>query len=165
MLPLLLAADTVNAVDPRRFNRDIRSMLWDKCFACHGPDQVNRKSTLRLDEEARAKAVLGKNRFGIVPEHSKQSEVFKRISHQTPALRMPPTCSWRLLPPAEVETLRRWIEEGAGRESHCAFQPLVKPSLPSPAHHEWARTPVDLFVLDALEKAKLTPTREAVCAV
>src|SRR5688572_5194210 len=84
LLPLTVAAAEV------RFNRDVRPILSDRCYACHGPDSNSRKSELRLDSEGAAKADLQKGRRGIVAGSPEQSEVFKRITSANQALRMPP---------------------------------------------------------------------------
>src|SRR4051794_21520253 len=73
-----------------QFNRDIRPILSDRCFACHGPDRNNRKASLRLDREEEAKAALKGNRFAIVPGSPEKSEIYKRITSTSQALRMPP---------------------------------------------------------------------------
>src|SRR3954467_1135409 len=94
-----------------QFNRDIRPILSDRCFACHGPDRNNRKANLRLDIEAEAKAALKGNRFAIVPGKPEQSEVFRRITSTSKTLRMPPAyLGHDALPQHEIALLRTWIE-------------------------------------------------------
>src|SRR5947208_87507 len=75
---------------PIEFNRDIRPILSDRCYSCHGPDKASRKSPLRLDQEASAKADLGKGRFAVVPHDPARSEIVRRITSTSPALRTPP---------------------------------------------------------------------------
>src|SRR5215813_12001247 len=82
-------ATAVSAAD-LTFNKDIRPILSDRCYACHGPDRNNRKANFRLDVEADAKADRGKGKFGIVPGHADQSEIYKRITSTNKTLRMPP---------------------------------------------------------------------------
>ena len=115
--PLLAAAQSVE------FNRDVRPLLSDKCFVCHGPDEEARKAKLRLDTREGA---LGELRFGghaVVPGDAESSELFLRISTEHAEDRMPPAESGKSLAEEEVELLRRWIEEGAKWQEHWAFVP------------------------------------------
>ncbi len=113
----------VLGVESVQYNRDIRPILSDNCFECHGPDAAKRKADLRLDigDEGKSVVVAGK------PE---ASELFKRISHSDSQEKMPPEDSGRVLTESEVETLRRWIEQGARWEKHWAFIPPIRPPLP-----------------------------------
>jgi hypothetical protein len=107
---------------PVEFNRDVRPILSDRCFACHGPDAGNRKSPLRLDIEADAKKDLGRGRRGIVPGDPSASGVLQRVTSANKALRMPPAYAGHdALPESDVATLRRWIEQGAPWEAHWSF--------------------------------------------
>src|SRR5579862_7702153 len=104
--PLLVAGGSVE------FNRDVRPILSDKCYTCHGPDS-GKKLPLRLDSEAAAKADLGGGRHAIVDGQPDQSELVKRITAEKPAMRMPPAYSALKLSDTDVATLRQWIAEGA----------------------------------------------------
>src|SRR5580704_10988782 len=95
------------------FNRDVRPILSDKCFTCHGPDAVAKKIPFRLDSEASAKADLGRGRHAIVDGDVTASELIGRIAAEKPALRMPPAYSGLKLTDHEVETLRNWVAQGA----------------------------------------------------
>ena len=105
-----------------QFNREVRPILSDRCFACHGPDAAARGIKLRLDSEGAAKADLG-GRFAIVPGDVAKSEMIRRITAAEPARRMPPVASGRTLTPAEIDLIQRWIEQGAKWEKHWSFIP------------------------------------------
>ena len=104
------------------FNRDIRPLLSDKCFTCHGPDKARRLTKLRFDVEAEAKQDLG-GRFAIVPGDAAKSEMVRRITAADPARRMPPVASGRTLTAREIELIQNWIEQGAKWENHWSFNP------------------------------------------
>ncbi|MFM8395240.1 MAG: DUF1549 domain-containing protein, partial [Acidobacteriota bacterium] len=144
-----------------RFNRDIRPILSDKCYSCHGPDASSRKSRLRLDSESGAKAPLSGGRRAIIPGDPEQSELIRRITHSDPALRMPPIGSPHALTPAEIEILTVWIRQGAQWESHWAFIPPVRPELPAIKNRRWARNEIDYFILARLEQSGVEPAPEA----
>ena len=104
------------------FNRDVRPILSDRCFLCHGPDPANRQADLRLDD--RSSAVASGT---IVPGDSAASELFARISQSDPALLMPPPDSGKALTAEQIEVLRRWIDAGAPFAEHWAFLPPERP--------------------------------------
>jgi hypothetical protein len=117
---------------PLEFNRDVRPILSDRCFACHGPDAGNRKSPLRLDSEAEAKKDLGRARFAIVPGDPQKSLLFQRVTSSNDALRMPPKYAGHApLPPTDIATLKRWIEQGAPWQAHWSFVPPRRPASPA----------------------------------
>src|SRR4051794_4602263 len=105
----MLAASAGRLVE---YNRDVRPILSDKCFACHGPDAAAKKIPFRLDREAAAKADLGGHR-AIAEGDASASTLVQRITAEKPALRMPPVYSGLKLTDAEIETLKTWIEQGA----------------------------------------------------
>src|ERR1700684_1553099 len=132
------------------FNRDIRPIFSDRCYTCHGPDQANRKSKLRLDIEAGAKADLG-GHFGIVPGDPSKSEVVKRITADENR-RMPPAWAGAArLSDRQIDLLTRWIRQGAVWQKHWSFIPPVRPALPEVSDGGWPRTAIDGFVLARLE--------------
>ena len=144
------------------FNRDVRPILSDRCFSCHGPDRAARKSALRLDLESSAKADQGKGRFGIVPGDAARSEVFKRVSSDNRTLRMPPAYMGHdRLSDRDIETIRRWIEEGAEYQPHWSFLPPKRPSPPEVKDAGWMRNAIDRFILARLEREGLAPSPEA----
>ncbi|MCC6292093.1 MAG: DUF1553 domain-containing protein [Bryobacterales bacterium] len=161
-LGLALAAGLCAQAAEVRFNRDVRPILSDRCYACHGPDPGARKSKLRLDIESQAKADLGGGRFGIVPGEPDRSGVLQRVLTSNKALRMPPAyLGHAALKPGEIATLRQWIAEGAHYQSHWSFIPPVKAPLPEVRGADWARTPIDRFVLARLEREGLHPSPPA----
>lgn len=156
-LAALLPALSFGAVE---FNRDIRPILSDKCFACHGPDAESRKIRLRLDSEAASRADLG-GKFAVVPGDSSKSELIRRVTAEKPALRMPPPHAPVKLTPDEIEKLRAWIDSGAKWQKHWAFLPPERPAAPAVRNLAWTRNPIDAFVLARLEKEGLQPSSEA----
>jgi len=145
-----VAADTA----PVEFNRDVRPILSDTCFTCHGPDKAKRKSDLRLDLEAEAKRV-------IVSGKPDKSELFRRISSTEASEQMPPPKHPRKLSVEQIATVKRWIEQGAQWQSHWAFIAPVRPDVSKVSNKEWVRNPIDAFVLKRLEREKLQPSAEA----
>jgi hypothetical protein len=144
------------------FNRDIRPILSDKCFTCHGPDQANRKSPLRLDIESAAKAELGRGRFALVPGNPGRSEVYRRITSENKVLRMPPEYLGReRLKDGEIELIRRWIERGAEYQQHWSLIPPKRPAPPEVRDGSRVRNEIDRFVLSRLEREGLQPSPEA----
>ena len=120
----IAAAALCVAAQPVEFNRDVRPILSDRCFDCHGPDAANRKSPLRLDTEAEAKKDLGGGRRGIVPGDAAKSLLYQRIVSTNKALRMPPAYAGHAaLPAADIETLKKWIDQGAPWQAHWSFVP------------------------------------------
>ncbi|MDE2962302.1 MAG: DUF1549 domain-containing protein, partial [Acidobacteriota bacterium] len=142
------------------FDRDIRPLLTDRCYACHGPDEAARLTELRFDTREGTFADLGGYR-AIVPGHPERSEMFKRITAGEEALRMPPAYSGLELNDKEIELIRLWIEQGARWQRHWSFIPPERPSLPKVAGEGWTRNPIDFFVLDRLRKEQLTPSAQA----
>lgn len=142
------------------FNRDIRPILSDTCYKCHGPDKAKRKADLRLDLESGAKAKLG-DHFVIVPGQPSMSELVRRITTSDPDDHMPPADAGRLLTPRQVEMLRRWVEQGAKWQAHWSFIPPARPAIPRASNPGWVRNPVDNFILARLEREGLQPSPEA----
>ena len=125
--PLLPVQAAPRKVD---FNRDVRPILSDNCFSCHGFDAKKREAELRLDTPEGAYAAHdGVQAFK--PGDPAQSEALRRILAQDPDEVMPPPKSHKKLTPAQVDTLRRWIDEGAVYQRHWSFEPLLKPTPPA----------------------------------
>ncbi|HZT31063.1 MAG TPA: DUF1553 domain-containing protein [Bryobacteraceae bacterium] len=143
------------------FNRDIRPILSDNCWTCHGPDATAKHVPMRLDSEKAAKADLGGGRHAVVEGHPEASLMIQRITAPEKARRMPPVYSGRTLSPAEIETLRTWIAQGAQWQKHWAFLPPRRPDLPKVQHANWPKNPIDYFVLERLEREGLAPSPEA----
>jgi hypothetical protein len=142
------------------FNRDVRPILSDKCFRCHGPDAASRAADLRLDVREAVTAIRD-GHAAVVPGKPEASELFKRITTADTDTRMPPADSELVLTAAEREVLRRWIAEGAEYEPHWAFVPPHKAAPPKVQNAAWVRNPIDAFVLARLEREKLSPSPEA----
>ena len=138
-----------------RFDRDIRPILSDRCFQCHGPDRKNRESELRLDQEDVAKKVA------IVPGEARKSELVARITSEDATDRMPPPDSNKELTAEEIATLTRWIEQGAQWSPHWSFLPPKADPLPADANKTWPRNVIDRFVLASLDRRGLAPSLEA----
>ncbi len=144
------------------FNRDIRPVLSDQCFACHGPDASKRKTKLRFDTEAGARIDLGKGRFAIVPGDPERSELVRRIASTDTAVRMPPAYAGRdPLKSAEIDRIRRWIVQGARWQPFWSFIPPRRPAAPAVRDEKWVRNPIDRFILARLEREGLHPSTEA----
>lgn len=166
MRPLLLAgclwlAGTAGADEPPvDFNRDVRPILSDYCFQCHGPDASERQADLRLDTSAGA---LGPRDNGpaVVPGQPDQSPLLQRILAADEAERMPPPDTQRRVSPEAVATLRRWIAQGAAWQEHWSFLPPATPAPPTVARRDWVHNPIDAYVLARLEQAGLAPSPPA----
>lgn len=140
------------------FGKQIRPILSDRCYFCHGPDAGKRKADLRLDTEEGARAALEDGKFAIAPGDVAHSEVFRRISSTDPDEKMPPPKSKLSLTEAEIALIGKWIEEGAKYEKHWAFEPLKKVDVPEVKDAGgWARNEIDRFVLARLESENLGP--------
>ncbi len=162
ILTTVAALSRVLAGTEIEFNRDVRPILSDRCYACHGPDKGNRKTRMRLDIEADAKAELGKGRFAIVPGSAEKSELYKRIVSTKPTERMPPAyLGHDRLPDAQIAILKKWLDEGAKYQQHWSFLPPVKSDPPAVVDSNWPRNEIDRFILARLEKEGLKPSPEA----
>ena len=143
------------------FNRDIRPILSDNCYACHGPDSGKRKAGLRLDLKEAALAKLKSDNFAIVPGDPAKSALIARITNKDEDERMPPLKTGKHLTDAQIDLLRRWIVQGAVWQGHWSFIKPERPSPPATTGKRWARNPIDQFILARIEKEKLKPSPEA----
>jgi hypothetical protein len=141
------------------FERQIRPILSENCFQCHGPDADGRQANLRLDQRETAFAARPHG-APIVASNSAGSLLYKRITEPNAALRMPPVYSRRSLTPDQIALLKRWIDEGAIWKEHWSFQPPVEPKLPSVTNPAW-RSPIDRLLLANLEAKGLAPAAAA----
>ncbi len=155
-LLLLLPA----AAAPVDFTTQIRPILSDNCFACHGPDPETVKAELRLDLRARA-LKGGETRPAIVPGKPAESLLLERITAHDADDLMPPPKKKNRLKPEQVQLLTRWIEEGAPWGEHWAFQPPKRPAIPAVKNTAWPQNPIDHFVLARLEAEGLEPSPPA----
>ncbi|MBN8246055.1 MAG: DUF1553 domain-containing protein [Verrucomicrobia bacterium] len=144
------------------FNRDVRRILSENCFQCHGPDAGagGTKKALRLDLPEAALAPRG-DRTAIVAGDPGRSELVRRIVTEDPDDHMPPPDSGKTLTQDEVALLKRWIAEGAAYSRHWAYVPPQRPELPAVQETAWPRNPVDRFILARLEAEGLKPSPEA----
>jgi len=141
------------------YNFDVRPILSDKCFACHGPDVNKRAEDLRLDTpEGAFKALKDrKNEFAIVPNNLEKSVLYQKITAKDSTELMPPLDSNLKLSSYEIQILKKWIEQGAAYEPHWAFVAVDKPELPKLKNADWVNNEIDYFVLQKLQDVGLTP--------
>ena len=162
---LLLAVVAVQAQEPVSFSREIRPILSDNCFSCHGPDEQQRKAGLRLDVREAALKAAKSGAFAIVPGDVKKSALLKRVNSSDLDEVMPPPKSHKVLTSAQKLKLRQWIAQGAKYEEHWSFVAFAPVKLPAVRRKDWPRNPLDHFVLSRLESAALAPSTEAAKAV
>ncbi len=149
-LPAVFAADS-KGID---FNRDIRPILSDNCFYCHGPDDTTRMAGIRLDTKEGALAAL-------TPGKPETSRLYLRVAHADPKRRMPPPSAGRTLTAAQIELIQKWIASGAEWKMHWSYEKPERKPLPVTKDKKWAKNPIDHFVLARLEQESLTPSAEA----
>jgi len=166
-LQLLMAGSMVYAAEPPSaldFNRDIRPILSNNCFRCHGPDEAERQGSgdqgLRLDTREGATADLGGSR-AIVLGDPAASSLIARITTSDPDLLMPPRDTGKHLTADEIDRLKTWIAQGAGYAKHWSYEPPQRAAVPTVKHPGWSNHPVDQFLFSRLEREGLTPQPEA----
>ena len=157
---LASCAISAASADTIQFNRDIRPLLSDACFQCHGPDKNSREADLRLDLEAAAKADLG-GYFGIVPGDAEASEIYQRMITTDHDDLMPPEESGKSLTPEEIALIKKWIEQGAPWQGHWAYVKPERAEPPTVKNTQWPQSPIDYFILERLEREGLRPAAEA----
>jgi mono/diheme cytochrome c family protein len=157
---VLLSSPGVTGAAPPDFQRDVRPILSSACFHCHGPDDEQREADLRLDTREGAVADLG-GYAAIAPGLPGESELLARVLSEDPDARMPPPESGDTLTAEQIDTLRTWIEAGAGWSEHWAFVAPRRPLLPEVADASWVAHPIDAFILARLEAEGLKPSPEA----
>ncbi|HEX6964019.1 MAG TPA: DUF1549 domain-containing protein, partial [Lacipirellula sp.] len=150
-MPLAAAAEA-----PVDFNRDVRPILAENCFHCHGADAAQRKAELRFDDRS-SPLEIG----AIVPGKPAESSLIERISTGDPDLRMPPPDSHRRLTRQQIELLTRWVAQGADYEAHWAFQTARRPEPPRVERGDWPQNDVDRFILSRLAAQGLAPSPRA----
>jgi len=155
------AADSPQGQAKLDFNRDIRPILSDKCFACHGPDDSKRKAGLRLDTPEGALKPTASGGRAVVPGQLAESELVARITSDDAEEVMPPPATGKALTTAERDRLKAWVEQGGSYNRHWAFIPPKRPATPAVANPKWARNPIDAFVLARLDRERLAPAPEA----
>lgn len=151
------SADTIS------FNRDVRPILSNNCFLCHGFDEAARASDLRLDLREAAVAER-RGSAAIVPGDPDASLIVQRMEAHDPLDKMPPPDSERSVTAEQIATIRAWIKAGAEYEAHWSYEPVVRPEVPTIApegFEDWAKNPVDAFVLRRLSEKGFLPSPEA----
>lgn len=145
------------------YNYDIKPILSDKCFACHGPDNNTREAGLRLDTEEGAYKALAESpgKHAVVPGKPHISEAFLRITSDDESIKMPPTAANLPLSNFEIDLIERWIEQGAVYKPHWAFTAPKKPEVPQQDKIKWGNNEIDNFVLDKMTKSGFKPSPEA----
>ncbi len=154
------SSDTASG--PVLFNRDIRPILSDRCYACHGPDKANRKTTMHFDNEDAARTPLASGGLAFVGGDLAKSVMYQRITSDDEAFRMPPAyMGYAKLSAQEIDLIKRWIEQGAKWQKHWSLiSPEAAPQ-PQVMHTQWPRDAIDYYVLARLEHEGLTPSPEA----
>jgi hypothetical protein len=152
------AAEPGKGVD---FDREIRSILSDKCFACHGPDPKRRKGELRLDTPEGTFGETPAGNRAVVPGKLEDSELYRRITSEDDDERMPPPKSGKSLTQAERDRLKAWIEAGAPYQRHWAFVPPTRPDVPKAGDPSWVKSPIDAFILARHDSEGLKPSPQA----
>ena len=162
-LALLFArADAAPATGKVDFNRDIRPIMSDTCFHCHGNDEQSRKGKLRLDSRAEALKAGKSGEVAVVPGKPDQSEIIKRIFAKDEDDLMPPKSAHKDLTPQQKELFRRWVAEGAEYQGHWAFSAPKRPTVPKAQSSKLkVQNPIDNFILARLAQEKLPPSPEA----
>ena len=157
----VLAGEGGAPSQPVDYNRDIRPILSNYCYACHGPDGEQRKADLRLDRKEDALGELPSGERAVVPGDLKHSALIARVTSTDEDQMMPPKEVGKRLSADQVAILRRWVEQGAAWKPHWSFIAPHRPELPAIGNKNWARNSIDYFILARLEKEGLSPSREA----
>ena len=160
---VLVPVEPAVGAENLEFNRDIRRILSENCFQCHGPDAGEKKGGkkgLRLDLAESALARRG-NHAAIVPGHPEQSEMVRRITASDADDLMPPPDSGKSLKPSDVALLKQWISQGAAYAQHWAYVPPRRPALPVVREADWPKNPIDRFILARLEREGQSHAEEA----
>lgn len=145
----------VNADEKLDYNRDVRPILSENCFFCHGPDEEHRQADLRLDEAEAAKE------YALVPGSASESEFFQRIVSDDADLRMPPADSGKELTEKQIQILETWIDQGAEYSPHWSYVPPQEHPIPDVQDTAWPKSPIDRFLLARLEAEGLKPAPPA----
>lgn len=161
-LTLSVLARTAGAAEKTalEYDRDVRPILSENCFHCHGQDSKKRMAGLRLDTFEAATA-NHQGRVPLVPGQPAASGIFQRITAEQKSRRMPPLSSNRSLTGEQIAILKRWIEEGGKYAKHWAFVPPVRPAVPQVTHSDWVKQPIDAFIRQRLQAEGLQPSRAA----
>ncbi|MFK8111591.1 MAG: PSD1 and planctomycete cytochrome C domain-containing protein [Rubripirellula sp.] len=162
--PAILVLALLSSVaigDDLQFNRDVRPILSNHCFTCHGPDSATREGGVRLDQRESATATGDSGNRAIVPGDFTASELIERITSTDPDVRMPPEDGPKALDAKQIATLKTWIQSGAEYQSHWAFVPVAEVAVPKTTGSPWPRNAIDHFVFARLHEKNRKPATEA----
>ena len=155
------ASKSTDAAATVDFNRDIRPILSENCYKCHGPDDEARKAKLRFDVQGEALKPAKSGSIAIVPGSPEKSELIARVTATDPDDRMPPLKTGKKLTAAQTESLRKWIAQGAKYATHWAYVKPARPVPPMVKNTRWSHNGIDQFILARLEKEHLQPSSPA----
>ena len=144
-----------------RFDHDVRPILSNHCWSCHGQDESARQAGLRLDQRDAALVAGESGNAAIVPGKPAESELIKRIHSHDPEVLMPPANAKKSLTEQQKLILEQWVKEGAEFTAHWAYTPPIRPEVPKTKQNSWPKNPIDAFVLKRLEDGQLSPREEA----
>ncbi len=156
-----LTLPSAHAQQRVRFDHDVRPILSNHCWSCHGPDEVARQAGLRLDRLDSATAASDSGRIAIVPGKPADSELIARINSHDADTQMPPASAKKPITDQQKLVLQQWIEQGAEFTSHWAYTSPVRPAVPAVKDASWPKNTIDTFVLKRLEEENLLPSEEA----
>ena len=161
ILLIMVLASAANAMEPISFNKQIRPILADRCFACHGPDSAQRVSDMRLDQQETTFMELPSGEFPVVKGKPNESELIHRIVSDDEELKMPPADSGKSLNKQEIELIKQWISEGAEWNQHWAYEAPQHSPVPRPIKKWQQNNPIDLFIQARLKQLRLRPENSA----
>ena len=156
----VIATITVQAREPVSFDRDIRQILTNHCYQCHGPDENHREAGLRLDNFSDATA-LREGAAAISPGKPGESLIIARIKNDDDDLRMPPPTLKKDLTDQQIRLLERWVSEGAEYEEHWAFTAPIRPQIPLADKAQWGNNHFDRFTYQKMRLHGLEPNQSA----
>ncbi|HAC92522.1 MAG TPA: hypothetical protein DCF63_18115, partial [Planctomycetaceae bacterium] len=156
LLLAAVAAAPSKGQDRLSYNRDVRPILADKCFSCHGADSAARKADLRLDQRDNALEMQA-----VVPGDIEASQLIARLVTDDQHELMPPPEIKKPITPTEIAILKQWIQEGAQYEAHWSFIKPQRPALPEVQNIQWIKNPIDRFVLSKMASLGLQPAQPA----
>jgi len=163
MAVLYLSLLPVSHADDLHFNRDVKPILSQNCFQCHGPDDAHRAAGLRLDQRDAAMKPAESGAAAIVPNDPDNSELLKRVTSSDADLHMPPAEAGKVLTAEQIDILRRWIKQGAKYEGHWAFEKVQSPAVPKVSAElaSFVANPIDSFIIAKLQALGMKPSSEA----